>query len=118
MAVAHGLQGIVCVGQRLPLASVDDGEEVLIEEYHVGYVGMGVHGLDQGIILLLRWLQDDRAAIEQVVVIRTRLCNRCWLACGLVCRGEGAILGYPVTHMISAYTATEMCRNVTNQSLL
>lgn len=63
VAVAHGLQGVEYVRQRLPLAPVHDAEEVLVEEEHVGHVGMRVHGVDQEVVLLFRRPQHDGAAV-------------------------------------------------------
>lgn len=96
VAVAHGLERVEHVRQRLPLAPVHDAEEVLVEEEHVGHVGMRVHGVDQEVILLLRGPQDDGAAVQQVVVVGARLGDGRGLARLLVCGGEGAVLGYPV----------------------
>lgn len=96
MAVAHGLQRVEHVRERLPLAAVHDAEEILIEEDHVGHVGMRVHGVDQVVVLLLRRPEHNRAAVQQMVVVGARLGDGRGLACLLVCGGEGAVLGYPV----------------------
>jgi len=64
VAGPHRLEGVVCVGQRLPLAAVNNSQQILIEEEHLGHIGMRVHGINQLVILLLGRLQNHGAAVE------------------------------------------------------
>lgn len=80
------------VRQGLPAAAVYYGEQILIEEDHVGDVGVGVHSVDQRVKLRLGRLEDDCAAVQQVVVIRALGRDKSWLA-RLLVRGRKSAVG-------------------------
>lgn len=100
VAVAHGLKSVVVVRQGLPLIAVDDRQQVLVEEDHVGHVGVRVHGMDQLVVLGLGRLDDDRPAVQQVVVVGARGRDGRRLAGRLVRRREGAVRRHPVLAVV------------------
>lgn len=51
MTVSHRFESVVDVRKRLPLAAVDNGEDVLVGEDHMGDVRVGVDGVDEGVEL-------------------------------------------------------------------